>query len=314
MSSGHIIPKCKNKPSEDAVFTSTKALGVADGVGGWATMGIDSSKFSNELLRNFAEEVKTLQKSKDIRINSSDSSTENFDDFSEAMRSHSSSENFDVTAKMMLNRAISSRMSNIKSILGRAYRKVKSYGSSTACVCTLDKNTLNVANLGDSGFMLLRYYPQFRQCKLVKKSKEQQHTFNAPYQLAHLPLNKLKGKNITSFWSDDSMSADCYRIEVKSGDILLMGSDGLFDNLYTKDIIRICNKFLNKEQREFEHACFDKFNYERSVVQSFDSEDASILAKRLAAKAYQNSISCDVTSPFGEKVNELLRKKGKQKD
>ena len=36
------------------------ALGVADGVGGWIQYGINSSKFSNELMRNCHREVTNL--------------------------------------------------------------------------------------------------------------------------------------------------------------------------------------------------------------------------------------------------------------
>ena len=55
-----------------------------------------------------------------------------------------------------------------------------SSGGSTACVGVLnkEKHVLSVANLGDSGFLILRNH------SVLVKSKEQQHYFNAPYQLA----------------------------------------------------------------------------------------------------------------------------------
>mmetsp|Transcript_43268 Transcript_43268/g.50788 ORF Transcript_43268/g.50788 Transcript_43268/m.50788 type:complete len:102 (-) Transcript_43268:356-661(-) len=52
VSGGHIIPKSTQKPAEDAFFANKAALGIADGVGGWANFGIDSSEFSNELMQN----------------------------------------------------------------------------------------------------------------------------------------------------------------------------------------------------------------------------------------------------------------------
>lgn len=56
-------------------------------------------------------------------------------------------------------------------------------GSSTACVVVLnrDASTLYTANIGDSGFVVVRHG------KVVHKSDEQQHYFNTPYQLAVPP-------------------------------------------------------------------------------------------------------------------------------
>ena len=50
-------------------------------------------------------------------------------------------------------------------------------GSCTACVVVLEGNMLHAANLGDSGFMVIR------GDSIVFKSRTQQHSFNFPYQL-----------------------------------------------------------------------------------------------------------------------------------
>jgi protein phosphatase PTC7 len=50
-------------------------------------------------------------------------------------------------------------------------------GSSTACVVCLNGAQLHAANLGDSGFMVVR------DGKLVFESPAQQHSFNFPYQI-----------------------------------------------------------------------------------------------------------------------------------
>ena len=56
-------------------------------------------------------------------------------------------------------------------------------GSCTACVVALDRTgqTLHTANLGDSGFLLIR------KGKVVHRSEEQQHYFNTPFQLSVAP-------------------------------------------------------------------------------------------------------------------------------
>lgn len=56
-------------------------------------------------------------------------------------------------------------------------------GSTTACIVVLnrDLNTIYTANIGDSGFVVVRHG------KIVHKSEEQQHYFNTPYQLSIPP-------------------------------------------------------------------------------------------------------------------------------
>lgn len=47
----YCIPKSNNSPSEDAFFISEQGVGVSDGVGGWNSYGINSSLFSNSLMK-----------------------------------------------------------------------------------------------------------------------------------------------------------------------------------------------------------------------------------------------------------------------
>ena len=56
-------------------------------------------------------------------------------------------------------------------------------GSTTACIVVLDKksSTLHSANLGDSGFLVIR------KQNVVHSSLGQQHYFNTPFQLAIPP-------------------------------------------------------------------------------------------------------------------------------
>lgn len=56
-------------------------------------------------------------------------------------------------------------------------------GSSTACIVVLDRqrHRLHTANLGDSGFLVVR------GGEVVHRSDEQQHYFNTPFQLSIAP-------------------------------------------------------------------------------------------------------------------------------
>ena len=50
-------------------------------------------------------------------------------------------------------------------------------GSSTACIVCLNGAQLHAANLGDSGFMVVR------DGRLIFESPAQQHSFNFPFQV-----------------------------------------------------------------------------------------------------------------------------------
>lgn len=42
-------------------------------------------------------------------------------------------------------------------VLEKAFNKVNAVGSATAMVAILNKNELSIANIGDSGFMVIRF-------------------------------------------------------------------------------------------------------------------------------------------------------------
>jgi len=76
-----------------------------------------------------------------------------------------------------------------KKIMDNAYNSVEDAGSSTCCIGVLNHDRLDIANLGDSGFMVFEYKYENGRYKvfLKERSKPQQHTFNYPYQLVRLP-------------------------------------------------------------------------------------------------------------------------------
>eukprot|EP01130_Rhizamoeba_saxonica_P008936 TRINITY_DN3621_c0_g1_i1.p1 TRINITY_DN3621_c0_g1~~TRINITY_DN3621_c0_g1_i1.p1 ORF type:complete len:288 (+),score=63.25 TRINITY_DN3621_c0_g1_i1:22-885(+) len=104
-------------------------------------------------------------------------------------------------------------------------------GSCTACVVTINDGVFSAANLGDSGFLIVR------DGQIILRSKEQQHSFNFPYQLG--PQS-----------SDKPKHSDLYTIDVKSGDLILLGTDGLFDNLFDKDILANLQKIESDQIKQ----------------------------------------------------------------
>ncbi|KAI7873083.1 phosphatase 2C-like domain-containing protein [Mucor mucedo] len=117
-------------------------------------------------------------------------------------------------------------------ILKRSYEKSLSVakknnilGSTTACIAVLRHDELRVANIGDCGISIIR------NNHYVFRSEEQQHSFNFPYQLG------IKSR-------DEPGHAQSFAVKVKKGDIIIMGSDGLYDNLFDKHILELVKKHV----------------------------------------------------------------------
>jgi len=106
-------------------------------------------------------------------------------------------------------------------------------GSSTACLMMLCHTDLKLytANIGDSGFLVVR-------CgEVVHRSQEQQHYFNTPFQLS-LPPTELQSEVL----ADRPDSADQYEFSVEDGDVILMATDGIFDNVPDRLLVQEMDK------------------------------------------------------------------------
>lgn len=108
-------------------------------------------------------------------------------------------------------------------------------GSATACVAQLDRRSgeLSVANLGDSGFVLLR------ADEVALESKAQQHRFNQPFQLSVFPNGTYGGVTPDQ--------ADLYTFKVMEGDLLILMTDGVRDNLPATSIAEAVRLLPNRE-------------------------------------------------------------------
>ncbi|KAE8728018.1 putative protein phosphatase 2C 55 [Hibiscus syriacus] len=101
-------------------------------------------------------------------------------------------------------------------VLDEAFAKTKAAGSLTACVITLHEDMLHAVNMGDSAFMVIR------QGAAVYRSPIQQRSFNFPYQLGSC---------------DKPPQAQVMKVAVEAGDVIVAGTDGLFDNLSETQIL-----------------------------------------------------------------------------
>lgn len=116
-------------------------------------------------------------------------------------------------------------------MLVEAVKANKHIGSSTAVLATMDITdgsvVLRTTNLGDSGYVIFRAPSMGSQSQdnleVYFRSKEQQYQFNFPYQCGtncELPYKAFDHSH-----------------KVEDRDIIVMGSDGLFDNLYHEDML-----------------------------------------------------------------------------
>jgi len=201
------------KSGQDAFFVSRVgsspgevALGVADGVGGWMDSGVDPADFSHafcDYMAAAAHEYKPGAGSPPL------------------------------TARQLMQ----------KGYEAVCHDPTIKAGGSTAIVGLLgESGTLEVANLGDSGFVLLRLNG------VQYSSEPQTHAFNTPFQLSVVPPSMLL--RAAAFGGaqlmDQPRDAEVTRHALRHGDVLVFASDGLWDNLFNQDILRIVSRTMTK--------------------------------------------------------------------
>ncbi|WCJ22864.1 hypothetical protein M5689_004930 [Euphorbia peplus] len=107
---------------EDAHFicSDKNVIGLADGVGSWSRKGIDAGKYSQCLTKQAKFVVETIQ-----------------------------------VIMFILNKSLIDRACKLAK-LARTGTNKQLLGSSTACIIALNDNSLDYANVGDSGLMVFR--------------------------------------------------------------------------------------------------------------------------------------------------------------
>ncbi|KAI9647318.1 Protein phosphatase 2C 7 [Ciborinia camelliae] len=197
---------------QDAFFvapvskTSDIALGIADGVGGWIDSGVDPSDFSHGFCEYMAHTASTSNTVDEAPI----------------------------SARRLMQKGYD---------LICASGKVHA-GGSTAVVGVFNSGgNMEVANLGDSGYI------QLRSGAVHSASEFQTHAFNTPYQLSLVPeavmrqAAKFGGQQLMDLPRD----AEVISKELKHGDVVVFASDGVWDNLSGGDVLRIVSKRMRYE-------------------------------------------------------------------
>mmetsp|Transcript_7965 Transcript_7965/g.16692 ORF Transcript_7965/g.16692 Transcript_7965/m.16692 type:complete len:414 (-) Transcript_7965:119-1360(-) len=203
----------------DATLTSPMLLGVCDGVSQLEEFNMDPSLLPNELLRT-CEELAMMQLMPDMPVSPQD-----------AYRGPIS-------------------------LLKEAYEETESYGSTTVLLAALDNGTrihgklhpmIAVLSIGDCELLMLRRTNgRHEELEAVFHTEMQRIDYNVqtPLQLARVDgrIDEDFDESIALEVIEKGSAVHC--VSAYEGDILVLGSDGVFDNLFLDEIVEICNEIL----------------------------------------------------------------------
>ena len=277
-------------------------IGVADGVGSWKPKKAkDAANYSQQLMLSG---IKYLS-SKEFNINNINNNNNN---------NNNNSDNDDNYNN--LSHLIASNSSKYVNKL------MKFDGASTICIVNIMENNkssssiykcqLNAFNLGDSGFSIYRYNENNNNnCyNIIYKSPAQEQGFGIPYQL---------GSHPTANSIDDGYCL--HHFNLKSFDIIIVGSDGLWDNLFDDEISNIIcltmsryfdqykNNNNNNNNNNDNYLTFN--NYVHSKIVKGD------LTHIIIKQAYLNSIDRKKETPWSQAMTQtvdMVYNGGKQDD
>ncbi|XP_074493191.1 protein phosphatase PTC7 homolog isoform X1 [Sebastes fasciatus] len=241
---------------DDACFIarhrSADVLGIADGVGGWRDYGVDPSQFSGTLMKTCERLVKEgrfvpsnpvgvltsgyyelLQNKVPLLVVAGWRCFHHESEQLDPIKSPGNVPSPDLPLAVHFHNPFppSQRFPTTTK-----HDPTCTISSSTACIVVLDRqrHRLHTANLGDSGFLVVR------GGEVVHRSDEQQHYFNTPFQLSIAPPGA-EGAVL----SDSPDAADSSSFDVQLGDIILTATDGLFDNMPDYMILQELKKLKN---------------------------------------------------------------------
>jgi len=211
-------------------------------------------------------------------------------------------------------------------VLAQAHEQVKAenvIGSSTACVALFDgkRHQLNFSNIGDCGIIVLRHIDsdvagslkretriprvlRTSDLRITFVSQQQLHSFNHPYQLGWTgedsPMEKIF----------ESASEFCTSsLHLRRGDIIIMATDGLFDNVELEEITKIAYEWERKNNFIQDGNIVEREKRWRMGMSMTKQSAETIcdLANALALKARENSIDSK-DSPFAilAKENDVM--------
>jgi len=214
-------------------------------------------------------------------------------------------------------------------LMAQAYERVKHdnvIGSCTACVALFDghRHQLHFSNLGDSGLIVLRHIDsdvagalrrdktkprqeRTSDLRLAFVSQQQLRSFNHPYQLGWTGEELPPGEESSFKEARDSCTSS---IHVRRGDIVIVATDGLFDNVDADEICQICIEWEEKcgFLRGGDIVARERRWSMGNSLSHVSAESIGDLATTLTERARANSLNSELDSPFAilAKENDIM--------
>lgn len=182
--------------------------------------------------------------------------------------------------------------------LQRAYMNNEAIGSSTANAVHIVGDQLKGLNIGDSTLIVVR------GDDVVFESENRHHEFNCPYQIGRRTNGSLSGLIDSGEVIDFSLEEE---------DLLIMGSDGLWDNIFQQEILRVARVWGRKSQEYAEAQHGRNSGPSPSGDKIYISSDAKrcvkldCIAHALASIASRGGMERDGYSPFSLKCRDIGR-------
>jgi protein phosphatase PTC7 len=167
----------------------------------------------------------------------------------------------DFVNEMIENCKISIRKGHLNPeiIIEDALNHASLAGSVTVIMAIIQEKEMKIYQIGDSGMVISN------NNRIIFETDEQQHSFNFPYQI---------GKNGSGGFHGDSPNEGLfYRIQMTKGDTIILGSDGLFDNLNNSDIMNndesakeLCREAYRNSKQKIRTVPFYQRAYNEGVI------------------------------------------------
>ena len=250
---GYFIPYWKEKGigysfGEDSFVTTPYGIAVADGVGG---SKFASLHIARHLTTSFAQWVFACQyldeplrsKSPLCKVKESIDDSVTMREVMKQVMLKSIKESEEISERIGVDRKLS---------VNQASTFVSAYFSPEN-LATKKKASLNVFQKGDSLALILRYDEANRNWKPFAYTSEDQVFFNAPYQYSPMDFRP-------PFYKKEDRQNRFFSIEPREKDVVILGSDGLFDNLPVSMITLIFNTVVRFYSKKLTDNLFDFVN------------------------------------------------------
>lgn len=271
--------------SEDAHFILSVAwptpytdvlhyVGVADGVGSWRACGVDPRNFPQRLMHWAQQSILT---------------------------SAPQATDFEAPTPPKPHQVLSAAWEMTVAD--------KVVGSSTACIATLDYelDQLTFSNIGDNGVVILRHIDS-DVAGYMREKKTPRHLRTSDLRIAFISQQQLRSFNLPYQFGYTNVPTDNANFEtprdavntsfpVMPGDIVVIATDGLYDNMELEEMCDIAQEWENKW-----------FGAGQSNVDRHDDAAMAELAKELAYRARDLSLMNNRDSPFAllAKENDIM--------